>query len=148
VAQTAKGAAVYVDYAHTPDGLETALRALKPHTKGRLIAVFGCGGDRDPGKRPMMGAIAARLSDYAIVTDDNPRTEDAAEIRAQVMVGCPNAEEIGDRRSAIHAAIAMAGEGDVVVLAGKGHESGQIVGDAVLPFDDADEARRAVKEGA
>ncbi len=148
VAQTSKGAAVYVDYAHTPDGLETALRALKPHTKGRLIALFGCGGDRDPGKRPMMGAIAARLSDYAIVTDDNPRTEDAAEIRAQVMVGCPNAEEIGDRRAAIRAAIAMAEEGDVVVLAGKGHESGQIVGTTVLPFDDADEARKAVGEGA
>jgi UDP-N-acetylmuramoyl-L-alanyl-D-glutamate--2,6-diaminopimelate ligase len=148
VAQNAKGAAVYVDYAHTPDGLETALRALKPHTKGRLIALFGCGGDRDPGKRPMMGAIAARLSDYAIVTDDNPRTEDAADIRAQIMVGCPNAEEIGDRRSAIRAAIAMAEEGDVVVLAGKGHESGQIVGKVVLPFDDAEEARLAVTEGA
>ena len=148
VAQTSKGAAVYVDYAHTPDGLETALRALKPHTQGRLIALFGCGGDRDPGKRPMMGAIAARLSDYAIVTDDNPRTEDAASIRAQVMVGSPNAEEIGDRRTAIRAAIAMAGPGDVVVLAGKGHESGQIVGSTVLPFDDAEEARSAVKEGA
>jgi UDP-N-acetylmuramoyl-L-alanyl-D-glutamate--2,6-diaminopimelate ligase len=147
VTQNAKGAAIYVDYAHTPDGLETALRALKPHTSGRLIALFGCGGDRDPGKRPMMGAIAARLSDYAIVTDDNPRTEDAAEIRAQVMVGCPNAEEIGDRRAAIRAAIAMAGEGDVVVLAGKGHESGQIVGKTVLPFDDAEEARKAVGEG-
>ncbi|HMA51409.1 MAG TPA: UDP-N-acetylmuramoyl-L-alanyl-D-glutamate--2,6-diaminopimelate ligase [Magnetospirillaceae bacterium] len=148
VAQNARGAAIYVDYAHTPDGLETALRALKPHTKGRLIALFGCGGDRDPGKRPMMGAIAARLSDYAIVTDDNPRTEDAADIRAQVMVGCPNAEEIGDRRSAIRAAVAMAEEGDVVVLAGKGHESGQIVGSTVLPFDDADEARKAVEGGA
>ena len=148
VARTAGGAAVYVDYAHTPDGLETALRALKPHTGNRLITLFGCGGDRDPGKRPMMGAIAARLSDYAIVTDDNPRTEDAADIRAQVMAGCPNAEEIGDRRSAIRAAIAMAGEGDVVVLAGKGHESGQIVGTDVLPFDDAEEARKAVEEGA
>jgi UDP-N-acetylmuramoyl-L-alanyl-D-glutamate--2,6-diaminopimelate ligase len=148
VTQNAKGAAIYVDYAHTPDGLETALRALRPHTKGRLIALFGCGGDRDPGKRPMMGAIAARLSDYAIVTDDNPRTEDAADIRAQIMVGCPNAEEIGERGKAIRAAIAMAGEGDVVVLAGKGHESGQIVGTSVLPFDDADEARKAVEEGA
>jgi UDP-N-acetylmuramoyl-L-alanyl-D-glutamate--2,6-diaminopimelate ligase len=148
VAQTARGAAVYVDYAHTPDGLETALRALKPHTRNRLIALFGCGGDRDPGKRPMMGAIAARLSDYAIVTDDNPRTEDPAAIRAQVMVGCPNAEEIGDRRSAIRTAIAMAGDGDVVVLAGKGHESGQIVGTTVLPFEDADEARKAIGEGA
>jgi UDP-N-acetylmuramoyl-L-alanyl-D-glutamate--2,6-diaminopimelate ligase len=148
VAQNAKGAAVYVDYAHTPDGLETALRALRPHTQGRLIALFGCGGDRDAGKRPMMGAIAARLSDYPIVTDDNPRTEDAASIRAQVMAGCPNAEEIGDRRTAIRAAIAMAGAGDVVVLAGKGHESGQIVGKTVLPFDDAEEARLAVKGGA
>jgi len=148
VAQNSRGAAVYVDYAHTPDGLETALRALKPHTKGRLIALFGCGGDRDPGKRPMMGAIAARLSDYAIVTDDNPRSENAADIRAQVMVGCPNAEEIGDRRAAIRAAIAMAGEGDVVVLAGKGHETGQIVGATVLPFDDAEEAKKAAEEGA
>ena len=148
VAQNAKGATVYVDYAHTPDGLETALRALKPHTSGRLIALFGCGGDRDPGKRPMMGAIAARLSDYPIVTDDNPRTEDPAVIRAQVMAGCPNALEIGDRRTAIRAAIAMAGAGDVVVLAGKGHESGQIVGKTVLPFDDAEEARAAVREGA
>jgi UDP-N-acetylmuramoyl-L-alanyl-D-glutamate--2,6-diaminopimelate ligase len=148
VAQNDRGAAIYVDYAHTPDGLETALRALKPHTEGRLIALFGCGGDRDPGKRPMMGAIAARLADYAIVTDDNPRTEEAAAIRAQIMVGCPNAEEIGDRRTAIRAAIAMAGAGDVVVLAGKGHEAGQIVGSIVLPFDDAEEARLAVQEGA
>ena len=145
VAETARKAAVYVDYAHTPDGLETALRALKPHTAGRLIALFGCGGDRDPGKRPMMGAIAARLADVAIVTDDNPRTEDAATIRAQIMAACPNAQEIGDRRTAIRAAISMAREGDVVVLAGKGHESGQIVGSTVLPFDDADEARLAVR---
>ena len=146
VAETTRRAAVYVDYAHTPDGLETALRALKPHTAGRLIALFGCGGDRDPGKRPMMGAIAARLSDYAIVTDDNPRTEDAATIRAQVMAGCPNAQEIGDRRTAIRTAIAMAREGDVVVLAGKGHESGQYINGVTYPFSDRDEAVKFATE--
>jgi UDP-N-acetylmuramoyl-L-alanyl-D-glutamate--2,6-diaminopimelate ligase len=146
VAVSKRGAAVYVDYAHTPDGLDTALKALRPHTRGRLVAMFGCGGDRDPGKRPMMGAIAAARADIAIVTDDNPRSEDPAAIRAQILAACPGAIEIGDRRLAIREAILQAGAGDVVVLAGKGHERGQIVGSEVLPFDDAEEARLAVEQ--
>ena len=146
VADSRAGAAIYVDYAHTPDGLDTALKALRPHTKGRLIVMFGCGGDRDPGKRPMMGAIAAERAEIAIVTDDNPRSEDPAAIRAQILAACPGASEIGDRRLAIRAAIGEAREGDVVVLAGKGHERGQIVGKEILPFDDAEEARLAVEE--
>ena len=138
---TAKGAPVYVDYAHTPDGLQAAIEALKPHAKERLIVVFGAGGDRDTGKRPEMGAIAARMADVAIVTDDNPRTEDPATIRSAIMAAAPGAREVGDRRSAIAAAVAEAGEGDVVLVAGKGHETGQIVGDMVLPFDDVSVAR-------
>lgn len=132
------GAAVYVDYAHTPDALETVLTALRPHTTGRLIAVFGCGGDRDRGKRPVMGGIAQRLADRVIVTDDNPRTESAAAIRAEVLAGCPEAEEIGDRGRAIRTAMVGMREGDVLLVAGKGHETGQIVGATVLPFDDRD----------
>jgi UDP-N-acetylmuramoyl-L-alanyl-D-glutamate--2,6-diaminopimelate ligase len=138
---TAKGAPVYIDYAHTPDGLQAAIEALKPHAQARLIVVFGAGGDRDTGKRPEMGAIAAKLADVAIVTDDNPRTEDAATIRSAIMAAAPGATEIGDRRAAIAAAVAQAGEGDVVLVAGKGHETGQIVGDMVLPFDDVQVAR-------
>lgn len=138
---TAKGAPVYVDYAHTPDGLQAAIEALKPHARDRLIVVFGAGGDRDTGKRPEMGAIAARMADVAIVTDDNPRTEDAASIRSAIMAAAPGAREVGDRRAAIALAIAEAGEGDVVLVAGKGHETGQIVGDLVLPFDDVSVAR-------
>lgn len=130
------GAAVYVDYAHTPDALETVLTALRPHTLGRLIAVFGCGGDRDRGKRPVMGGIAQRLADRVIVTDDNPRTEAAAAIRAEVLAGCPQAREIGDRAQAIRTAMAEMRAGDVLLVAGKGHETGQIVGATVLPFDD------------
>ncbi len=135
------GAPVYVDYAHTADALEAAIAALRPHVEGRLITVFGAGGDRDKGKRAPMGAVAARLSDIAIVTDDNPRTEDPAGIRAQVMEGAVGAMEIGDRREAIGEAIRLAGTGDIVLVAGKGHETGQIVGDLVLPFDDALVAR-------
>lgn len=135
------GAPVYVDYAHTPDALEAAIAALKPHVKGRLITVFGAGGDRDMGKRAPMGAVAARMSDVAIVTDDNPRTEDAAKIRAEVMQGAVGATEIGDRRAAIAEAIKRAGSGDIVLVAGKGHETGQVIGDRVLPFDDALVAR-------
>ncbi|MDX3885013.1 MAG: UDP-N-acetylmuramoyl-L-alanyl-D-glutamate--2,6-diaminopimelate ligase [Sphingomonas sp.] len=135
------GAPVYVDYAHTPDGLEAAIQALKPHAKGRLITVFGAGGDRDTGKRPEMGAIAVRLSDHVIVTDDNPRSEDPAAIRRDVLAGAPGAIEIGGRREAIAAAIAEAGADDIVLIAGKGHEQGQIVGDMVLPFDDVTVAR-------
>ena len=140
------GAAVYVDYAHTPDGLETMLKSLRPHTQNKLHVVFGCGGDRDRGKRPMMGEIAARLSDHAIVTDDNPRTEDAAFVRSEVMQGCPDATEIGGRRDAIRAAIKDLAAGDVLVIAGKGHEQGQIIGAEVLPFDDVTEAKNAVLE--
>jgi len=138
------GAAVYVDYAHTPDGLETMLKAVRPHTAGKLHVVFGCGGDRDRGKRPMMGEIAARLADVAIVTDDNPRTEDAAFIRSEVMQGCPGATEIAGRRDAIRQAVKGLGAGDLLVIAGKGHEQGQIVGAEVLPFDDVTEAKAAV----
>lgn len=135
---------VYIDYAHTPDGLETVLTALRPHATGRLIVVFGAGGDRDRGKRPLMGAIAGRLADVAIVTDDNPRSEDPAAIRAQVRAGCPDALEIGDRHAAIHAAVQMMRDGDVVVVAGKGHEQGQIVGGTTHPFDDAAVASEAL----
>ena len=135
------GAPVYVDYAHTPDALEAAIAALKPHVKGKLITVFGAGGDRDTGKRAAMGAVAARMSDVAIVTDDNPRTENPAKIRAEVMEGAVGAREIGDRRAAIAEAIKLAGPGDIVLVAGKGHETGQVIGDRILPFDDALVAR-------
>ena len=135
------GAPIYVDYAHTPDGLRAAIEALRPHATGRLITVFGAGGDRARGKRPEMGAVAAELSDRVIVTDDNPRSEDASAIRKDVLAGAPSATEIGGRRQAIAAAIGEAGAGDIVLLAGKGHEQGQIVGDKVLPFDDVSVAR-------
>ncbi|KQN37120.1 UDP-N-acetylmuramoylalanyl-D-glutamate--2,6-diaminopimelate ligase [Sphingomonas sp. Leaf407] len=135
------GAPVYVDYAHTPDALEAAIAALRPHADNRLIVVFGAGGDRDTGKRAPMGEVAVTRADVAIVTDDNPRTEDAAAIRAQVLEGAIGATEIGDRREAIRAACAMAQAGDIVLIAGKGHEQGQIVGDMVLPFDDVQVAR-------
>jgi UDP-N-acetylmuramoyl-L-alanyl-D-glutamate--2,6-diaminopimelate ligase len=143
-----RGGEVYVDYAHTPDGLETVLNALRPHATGKLIVVFGAGGDRDRAKRPLMGEIAGRLADTAIVTDDNPRSEDPAAIRAQVRAGCPGALEIGDRREAIRHAVSLMREGDVVVIAGKGHEQGQIVGGVVHPFDDAAEATEALKDHA
>lgn len=136
---------VYVDYAHTPDGLETVLKALRPHATGRLIVVFGAGGDRDRAKRPIMGEIAGRLADMAVVTDDNPRSEDPAAIRKAVREGCPSAIEIGDRRQAIRHAIAAMRDGDVVVIAGKGHEQGQIVGGVTHPFDDATEAAEALR---
>lgn len=139
---SANGASILVDYAHTPDALETVLSALRPHTSGALRVVFGCGGDRDKGKRPVMGEIAQRLADHVIVTDDNPRSEDAASIRAAVMQGCPEATEIGDRAAAIAAAIAHAQAGDIILLAGKGHESGQIIGAETHPFNDADVARQ------
>jgi len=151
---TAAGSPVYVDYAHTPDAIGAAIEALRPHVEGRLIIVFGAGGDRDQGKRGPMGRVAAELADVAIVTDDNPRGEDPAAIRAAVLAGAgANAIEIGDRRSAIAAAIAEAGRDDIVLIAGKGHEQGQIVGagDAmrVLPFDDVTVAREcAAVEGA
>ena len=139
------GAPVYVDYAHTPDALEAAIAALRPHVAGRLIVVFGAGGDRDRGKRPEMGRVAAANADVAIVTDDNPRGEDPAAIRAAVLSGTSGLREIGDRRAAIAAALAEAGEGDIVLVAGKGHEQGQIIGSGdamrVLPFDDVTVAR-------
>ncbi len=135
------GAPVYVDYAHTPDALEAAAAALRPHTKGRLILVLGAGGDRDQGKRPLMGAAAVAIADQVIVTDDNPRSEDPAVIRAAIMAAAPGATEVADRRSAIAAAIAASGSDDVVLIAGKGHEQGQIVGTQVLPFDDVQVAR-------
>ena len=145
VARHANGAPIYVDYAHTPDALETVLAAIRPHVSGRLAVVFGAGGDRDPGKRPLMGAACARLADRCIVTDDNPRGEDPALIRKAVLAACPGAKEIGARDDAIAQAITDLGPDDVLVIAGKGHESGQIVGDQVLPFDDGDVARAAVK---
>ncbi len=144
VATRANGAPVIVDYAHTPDALETALAALRPHCRGRLVVVFGCGGDRDPGKRPIMGEIAARLADSVIVTDDNPRSEDAASIRRAILAACPGAREIADRAAAIREGAAMLRSGDLLLLAGKGHERGQIVGARTLPFSDADVARAAV----
>jgi UDP-N-acetylmuramoyl-L-alanyl-D-glutamate--2,6-diaminopimelate ligase len=139
------GAPVYVDYAHTPDALEAAIAALKPHAGGRLFVVLGAGGDRDRGKRAAMGAVAAAQADRVIVTDDNPRTEDPAAIRAMVLEGAPGATEIGDRRAAIAAAIGEAGPADIVLVAGKGHEQGQVVGDLVLPFDDVGVARECVR---
>jgi UDP-N-acetylmuramoyl-L-alanyl-D-glutamate--2,6-diaminopimelate ligase len=139
-----RGGEAYVDYAHTPDGLKTVLEALRPHARGRLIVVFGCGGDRDRGKRPVMGEIATRLADAVIVTDDNPRSEEPAAIRAAILASAAGAREIGDRREAIRASVAMLGEGDVLVVAGKGHEQGQIVGDQVLPFDDLMETAMAL----
>ena len=140
------GAPIYVDYAHTPDALEAAIAALRPHVTGRLIVVFGAGGDRDQGKRPEMGRVAASQADLGIVTDDNPRGEDAAAIRAMILAGgAGRLEEIGDRRAAIAAAIAQAGRHDIVLIAGKGHEQGQIIGAGetlrVLPFDDVTVAR-------
>lgn len=135
------GAPVYVDYAHTPDGLEAAIAALRPHTKGKLIVAFGAGGDRDAGKRPIMGEIATRDADIVIVTDDNPRTEDPAEIRRQVLLGASGALDIGDRREAIAEAIRQAAADDIVMIAGKGHEVGQIIGDKTYPFDDVEVAR-------
>jgi UDP-N-acetylmuramoyl-L-alanyl-D-glutamate--2,6-diaminopimelate ligase len=138
---TRAGAPVYVDYAHTPDAIESAIEALRPHTKGRLIIVFGAGGDRDTGKRAEMGAVAARLADKAIVTDDNPRSEEPAAIRRAILAGAPGAEEVAGRREAIRAAIAEAGPDDLILLAGKGHEQGQTVGERVLPFDDVNVAR-------
>jgi UDP-N-acetylmuramoyl-L-alanyl-D-glutamate--2,6-diaminopimelate ligase len=143
-ARLPNGAAVYVDYAHTPDALERLLIALRPHTAGRLRVVFGAGGDRDRGKRPLMGDAAARLADVAIVTDDNPRSEDPGAIRAAILAACPGAREIGDRKRAIAEALTDLGPGDVLAVAGKGHEQGQTIGNTVIPFDDVDVVRRLV----
>jgi UDP-N-acetylmuramoyl-L-alanyl-D-glutamate--2,6-diaminopimelate ligase len=138
------GAPIFVDYAHKPDALAKALEALRPYASGRLVVVFGCGGDRDAGKRPMMGTIAAQMADRVVVTDDNPRTENPAAIRAAILQGAPGAVEIGDRREAIGVSIAQLRRGDVLLIAGKGHETGQIIGKQVLPFSDHDAVAAAL----
>ena len=142
-------APIFVDYAHKPDALDKVLRTLRPLAQRRLIVVFGCGGDRDKGKRPIMGELAARLADDVIVTDDNPRSEDPAQIRAEILAGAravsgAKIEEIGDRALAIAAGVAGLQEGDVLLVAGKGHETGQIVGDRILPFSDQESVRTAL----
>jgi UDP-N-acetylmuramoyl-L-alanyl-D-glutamate--2,6-diaminopimelate ligase len=145
VGRAPAGGEAYVDYAHTPDGLKTVLEALRPHAQRRLMVVFGAGGDRDRTKRPLMGEAAAQLADLCIVTDDNPRSEDPAAIRAAVRAGCPGALEIGDRRAAIQAGVAELGDGDILVVAGKGHEQGQTIAGVVHPFDDVFETKAALK---
>ncbi len=140
-----RGAPVFVDYAHKPDALEKTLAALRPFVRGRLVVVFGCGGDRDPGKRPMMGEIATRGADVVIVTDDNPRSEDPAAIRAAILAAAPGALEIGDRAEAIRAGVAALKSSDALIVAGKGHETGQIIGERTLPFSDADSVRAAIR---
>lgn len=146
VATLKNGAAVFVDYAHTPMALASILHTLRPHTHGKLHVVFGCGGDRDTGKRPEMGRVASDFADTAIVTDDNPRSEEPAAIRAAILAAAPHAKEVADRREAIYVAIKALGAGDVLVIAGKGHEKTQIVGDKTLPFDDAKIAQEAVRD--
>lgn len=140
------GAPVFVDYAHKPDALAKALEALRPYTRRKLVVVFGAGGDRDAGKRPLMGAIAAENADTVIVTDDNPRSEDPASIRAAIMAAAKGATDIADRNEAIRAAVAGLQQGDALLIAGKGHETGQIVGDKVLPFSDHEAAIAALAE--
>ncbi|MER9349333.1 UDP-N-acetylmuramoyl-L-alanyl-D-glutamate--2,6-diaminopimelate ligase [Mesorhizobium sp. M0239] len=148
VGTTASGAPVYVDYAHKPDALENVLASVRPFTTGRVIVVFGCGGDRDRGKRPIMGEIATRLADVVIVTDDNPRSEVPETIRAAILAAAPGAIEIGDRRQAIHEAVAMLHAGDTLIVAGKGHEEGQTIGSETLHFSDHEEVRAALVERA
>ncbi|HXC53738.1 MAG TPA: UDP-N-acetylmuramoyl-L-alanyl-D-glutamate--2,6-diaminopimelate ligase [Rhizomicrobium sp.] len=143
VATAASGAPIYVDYAHTPDSLEKVLAAIRPHVTGKLHVVFGCGGDRDKGKRPLMGEAAARNADTVIITDDNPRSEDPAQIRREALAGAPGAREIGDRAEAIRAGIAALAAGDILIIAGKGHETGQIAGGETRPFSDRAEAVKA-----
>ena len=145
VARTPAGAPIFVDYAHTPDALANALSALRPHTRGKLVVVFGAGGDRDRGKRPLMGEVAARQADAVIVTDDNPRSESPAAIRWSILAACPGAQEIGDRAQAITAAVRHLGANDALLIAGKGHERGQTIRGRVIPFDDAEVARAAVQ---
>ena len=144
--RTKSGAPIFVDFAHTEDGLDKLLRSVRPHTRGKIIIAFGCGGDRDPDKRAKMGAAAAKLADEVIVTDDNPRTEMPELIRKAVLVGCPGAVEIGDRALAIREGIKNLGPNDCLVIAGKGHEQGQIVGTKVIPFSDVDQVKLALKE--
>ena len=144
IVSEANGGLAVVDYAHKPEALAAVLDALRPFATGRLICVLGCGGDRDKGKRPIMGAIAVEKADVVIVTDDNPRTEKPATIRAEILAGAKGAREIGDRAEAIRAGVGMLEKGDVLIVAGKGHETGQIVGDKVLPFSDHEEIRKAL----
>ena len=139
------GTQIFVDYAHTPEALRAALESLRAHISGRIVAVFGCGGDRDKGKRPEMGEIASSLADVVIVTDDNPRGEDAAAIRQDILRACPTAREIGDRSMAIRAGVELLHPGDVLLVAGKGHESGQIIDQKTLPFNDMNVIRDAVR---
>ena len=143
-ARRSNGASVFVDYAHTPDALKTALKALRPHVMGRIVVVFGAGGDRDTGKRPLMGAAARDHADVLYVTDDNPRSEDPASIRAAIMAACPDANEVGDRAEAILLGVDALGPGDALLIAGKGHESGQTIAGSVYPFDDVEQASIAV----
>ncbi|MEM9972446.1 MAG: UDP-N-acetylmuramoyl-L-alanyl-D-glutamate--2,6-diaminopimelate ligase, partial [Pseudomonadota bacterium] len=143
-ATRANGSAVFVDYSHTPDALKTALRALRPHVLGRLVVVFGAGGDRDPYKRPMMGEAAAANADVVFVTDDNPRSEDPELIRRAILAACPGATDVGDRAEAILRGVDALGPGDALLIAGKGHETGQVIGDDVFPFDDVEQASVAV----
>ena len=144
---SAAGATFYVDYAHTADALQQVLENLRPHCAGRLICVFGCGGDRDAGKRPDMGRVADRLADLVIITDDNPRSEKAAVIRDEIQAACTRALNIGDRHMAISEACAQATAGDIVLVAGKGHETGQITGETVLPFSDHEEILKLIEGG-
>jgi len=148
VGKTDHGAGVFVDYAHTPDGLDTLLRAARPHTAGRLVLVFGAGGDRDPFKRPLMGEVAAKHADIVIVTDDNPRSEVPASIRRAIIEAVPGASEIGDRRAAIFEGVSRLQAGDTLLIAGKGHETGQIVDGKTYPFSDQDTALGALRGDA
>jgi UDP-N-acetylmuramoyl-L-alanyl-D-glutamate--2,6-diaminopimelate ligase len=145
VGQNKDGATVYVDYAHTPDAIATALQALRPSVRGKLSVVFGCGGDRDKGKRPLMAKAAFENADHVIITDDNPRSEEAAQIRRDALVGAPSAKEIGDRAHAIRTAVDALKTGDILLVAGKGHEQGQIIGSEVRPFSDHDAVRAALR---
>ena len=146
IGETEDHSPILVDYAHTPDGLDKLLRAARPHTRGRVIVIFGCGGDRDASKRSKMGAIAAEQADYVIVTDDNPRSENPASIRASILEGCPDAQEIPDRAEAIRVGVSMLKAGDCLLIAGKGHETGQTIAGVVHPFDDREQGRKALKD--
>ena len=139
---------IIIDYAHKPDALKAVLETMRPFAEGRLMCVFGCGGDRDKEKRALMGAISHRYADITIVTDDNPRSEDAENIRRSILAAAPGARDIGDRAEAIQTAIAMLKKGDVLVIAGKGHETGQIIGNKTIPFSDHDVVEAYLRKGA
>jgi len=145
LAGTHNGAPIFIDYAHKPDALKKTLESLRPYARGKLVVVFGAGGDRDTGKRPIMGRIASENADRVIVTDDNPRSESPAAIRAAILAQAPGAVEIGDRAEAIQKSIAALASGDVLLIAGKGHEVGQIIGDRVVPFSDHEAVTSALK---